>query len=70
MHCWNGNHRRCTGWCVIPDESNRGRVLQLDQSIMCECWCCVHQPIPKLHHLQVTPTKGGGPWSSLTTTPS
>jgi hypothetical protein len=69
MHCWNGNHGRCTGWCVIPDESAYGRAVLLDQSIICECRTCFHRPVARDRHLHEDPSRGG-PWSSLTITPS
>lgn len=69
MHCWNGKHHRCTGWLVIPDDSDIGRKTQSDQSIRCECPVCPHPPISRLRHVHKATARGAS-WSSSMTIPS
>lgn len=72
MHCWNGNHARCTGWMVVPDESKFGRQSHIDQSINCDCPICLHPPVNRFRHMyeQPTPAARGAQWSSSTSTQS
>lgn len=49
--CWDGNHRRCPGWMVVPDHSRIGLYYHSDQSVRCQCLTCNHPPVaPDRHH--------------------
>lgn len=57
--CWDGRHRRCTGWLVVPDEGGAARGLpvanRVDRSIRCECETCDHSPVSPDRHLHENP---------------